>query len=265
MKYCVVNYIFDKSEPVREPLVVDENCDYYLFTDDKEVKSKVWKVFYVEKMDNNTLPGYKKAYLIKNGFHYYIPNIQDYNYFVVMDGSILIKSSLNPIIDFMENRKYDVSVAIHPFRDNFMDEYNAWIQWRNLDPKWKDNFFKITSNERVKGNGLIETTVKIFKNSKETLDLLDDVHNTLYNGCRFDDNVEQIWFTHVLSKHLDKVRVNYMDSQLYMNSDYMLKYTHGSDDEANINYYYSKGGWVITFFEHNIRITDNSEYSGDYR
>ena len=247
-KYCAISYIFNGAEPVREPLVVDSNCDYYLFTDDRQLTSKTWKIVYMERIAKTDFPGYKKAYLIKNGFHYYIPNIQDYEYFVVVDSSILIKDSLNPIIDFMENRKYDVSVAPHPWRDNFMDEYDAWVYWRHLDPKWKDNFIKMTENTRMPGNGLIETTFKVLKNNKEVLELLDDVHNTLFYSCNFDDNVEQIWFSHVLSRHLGKLRINYLNQQIYINSDYMLKFAHGSTVDSNEKQFSPRGGIYIQVF-----------------
>ena len=32
-KYCVITAIFNNYEVIREPDVIDEGCDYFLFTD----------------------------------------------------------------------------------------------------------------------------------------------------------------------------------------------------------------------------------------
>ena len=43
-KYCVVTCIFNDYDLVREPLVIDNDCDYYLFTDNKNLTSDNWKI-----------------------------------------------------------------------------------------------------------------------------------------------------------------------------------------------------------------------------
>lgn len=259
-KYCVVTYIFNNYELVREPWVVDENCDYYLFTDNKETTSQNWKVIYVEKLDTDSLSGIQKALMVKYSFYKYIPDIEQYEYFVAIDSSILIQSSLNPIIEYLDRGKFDLSVAIHPGRDNFTDEYNVWIDTRGLDRKYKDLFFNSIKLYNPNRKGLIETTVKVFKNCRNTLQFIDDVNNILLYSCNFEDKNDQCYFTYILSKYLDKLRINYHECQLYNNSEYMIRYLHGSDYYCCCDWYDFRGNKTIKFFDRLIRITDNNEY-----
>ena len=40
IKYCIFTLIFNNYDLVREPLEIDDNCDYFLFTDNKNKISK---------------------------------------------------------------------------------------------------------------------------------------------------------------------------------------------------------------------------------
>ena len=67
-KYCVVTCIFNDYDLVREPLVIDNNCDYYLFTDNKNLTSDNWKIIYLQNFDTNLLTGVQKTYMWKYKF-----------------------------------------------------------------------------------------------------------------------------------------------------------------------------------------------------
>ena len=47
-KYSILTYIFGNYEFVREPLEIDEDCEYILVTDNISLKSKTWKIIYLQ-------------------------------------------------------------------------------------------------------------------------------------------------------------------------------------------------------------------------
>jgi hypothetical protein len=57
--------MFNDYDILRDPLVVDENFDYYCLTDDKKLSSNVWKCIYIEKLDDVNLTGVQKTYIAK--------------------------------------------------------------------------------------------------------------------------------------------------------------------------------------------------------
>ena len=116
MKYCIVTLIYNGYEFVREPLEVDENADYFLFTDDKTLRSEKWNVIYLEKFDTNELTGIQKTYITKYQLYKYIPNLDKYDYIVRIDGALQLEKSLAPIINYLRTNKYDISVALLKFR-----------------------------------------------------------------------------------------------------------------------------------------------------
>ena len=230
-KYLVFSQIFNNYEPVREVEVKDENADYVLFTDNKETTSNTWKVIYLDLLDTNDIDGYQKNILFKYTFYKFfqkfLPNINDYDYFFQIDMSISIEGSLQPIINYMRNNNYDLSVAVHPDRDNFISEYAAWCSFRNLDRKYPTLFFNLTKDFNTNEiKGLCETTIKVWHNCQEIFNFIDDIHNLVILGNCGDKN-DQCYFTYVLYKYLDRLKVNFHSAWLYNYSKYMKRNHHG--------------------------------------
>lgn len=258
MKYCIVTPLFNNYDKIREPIEVDSNCDYLFFTDNKELKSYQWKVIYLPEFDTNELTGIQKTYIFKYTFYKYIDNIQEYDYLIQLDASIQIYKSLYPIVNYLYKYKYDLSIAPHPYRNNFIDEYNTWMEYRNLDNKYLDMFINNIKDYDFNIAGLCECTMKIYKNCKEVYNFIDDIHNILTYTNNNEDANDQCYFTYILNKHIDKLRINYHTPNLYSYSDYMKIYWH------NTNYTWYNGplqyNKYMKFLNKIIKITDNEEY-----
>lgn len=231
IKYCVITTITNNYEPPREPLEIDKNADYYLLTDSKTIKSKYWKPIYVKEIDIDTLTGIQKNFILKYQFYKYIPNLNKYSYLFFIDGSIQICKSFNSIINYLDNNKYDLSIGIHPIREYFKDEYNAWVSQRNLNSRYMNIFFNnIRDYDYENVCGLCETSIKIFKNNKNILNFIDDIHNFMTHTCDNKDANDQCYFTYILYKYINILRINYHSARLYRNSDYMKMFCHNSLD-----------------------------------
>lgn len=260
MKYCINTFIFNDYEPVREVEEIDENCDYYLFTDNPNTKSNTWKVIYIPELDNDEYIGIQKTLKFKYTFYKYIPNVDQYEYLIQLDASLLIKNSLAPILNYMKKYKYDIIVGIHPDRDCFIDEYHAWINERGLDPVYYDIFLKVIGDYDLNTKGLIMTTAKFYRNCKETLNFIDDVNAILETSCESKDKNDQCYFTYILSKHLDKMRISYCDIELIVYSEYMVWFMHGSLDTYYMANASPNAGKYIPFLGKYIRLTPKEEY-----
>lgn len=260
MKYCVCSFIFNDYEVVREPLELSENCDYFLFTDNPNLTAQRWNVIYLDEYNTDEYIGIQKTLKFKYTFYKYIPNFEQYDYFVQLDGSLQVIKSLDNIIKYMQKFKYDMMVSPHPERDNFVDEYNAWIKGRNEDKKYLDIFLNSVGDYDLKTKGLIETTIKIYRNCKEILNFIDDVNMILETTCESCDKNDQCYFTYILSKHLDKLRIDYTDTPTYNNSKfYIARFIHGRYEYWD-NGPRKESGKFMDFLGKKVKITPVTDY-----
>ena len=235
MKYCIVTCIFNNYDYVREPLAIDINCDYFLFTDNKELTSENWNVIYLPEYDTDELEGIQKTYKFKYSLYKYIPNLSEYDYIIRIDGSILLKDSLANIIRQMRDFKYDLSIGVHPYRGNRFDEYKAWEANRGLDEFFEQQYsnfvYEIMNNSYY--YGLCENTVQIYKCSKEVFNLLDDCYAFIKYYNEFKDLNDQCYFTDILFCHYEKLRIHWHTCKLYIDGEYMCCYEHNTYDKRN--------------------------------
>jgi len=239
MKYCIFTYIFDDYDIIREPLYIEDSCDYFLFTDNKQLYSEKWNIIYLKQFDTNKLSGIQKSNIFKYTFNKYIPNICEYDYIVKIDSSMQLYKSLNPIIEYLRFNNKDLSIAPHPLRDNFIDEYLVWINNRYLDTLYLKQFISLTKDYEYNMSGLCETGLMIIKNSEICWKLIEDIHNILsYNDNK--DHLEQCYFSYILYKYINKLNINWHASTLYRYSDYIKLMCHGNN-----------------YFEHNESIKQN--------
>lgn len=226
-KYAVITFLFNDYDLLREPLYVDDNADYYCLTDDSTLTSKTWTCVYLEKLDSNLLLGTEKTYIAKYSFYKYIPN--SYDYFITIDASIEIANNLSPIIDMMDKENNDIGLSMHNYRSTWNDEYNVWISQHRVDKKYFDIFSEYAISKGYNPSsktGLIECTMKIYKNTKNVIDFISDVYDVLKETNDFKDKNDQCYFTLVLSKHIDRMNPLFFCRQLYANSKYFNLYYH---------------------------------------
>ena len=221
--------IFNKYDLLRDPIEIDPEADYYCITDDKELTSEVWNIIYNKEFDTDKLSGIQKTYRCKYQIYKYIPNVEKYDYIARVDASIQIFKSLEPIINYLNRGKYDLSVAPHPQRQYFIEEYNAWIQSRGMNPNCLTWFLTVTKDYDYTMPGLCENTFHVYHNCKEIFNLLDEVYMLMQEASPENELIDpndQCFFTYVLFKSMDKIRINFHPATLYRYSDYMKVNLH---------------------------------------
>lgn len=231
-KYCVATCIFNDYDLVREPLIIDNDCDYYLFTDNKNLTSDNWQIIYLQNFDTNLLTGVQKTYMWKYSLYKYIPNLSNYDYIIRIDASILIVNSLNEIIRQMCEYKYDLSIGIHPDRNNRFDEYSVWESARNLESRFIEQYNNFANDVMQNNNyyGLCENTVQIYKCNKNVFNLLDSCYAYINYYCNFEDANDQCYFSDILSFYIKNLRIHWHSNKLYIDGKYLCLYYHNTTD-----------------------------------
>ena len=106
-------------DTLKQPEVIDENCDYICFTDNPELTSDLWKIIPMEEsiLDNN-----RKAKQYKILPHKYL---KDYKYSFWLDGTFKIRGSIREYIYNNIRANSSMLIVVHTERDCVYDEYNA--------------------------------------------------------------------------------------------------------------------------------------------
>jgi hypothetical protein len=119
-KFAVYTAIFNDYDELMEPRVVEEQIDYICYTDNESLNSDTWEFRTLSSIDNPSLANRR----IKILPHKYIP---DYQISVYIDGNILIRGEITPLI-----KKYlssaDMAVYPHPKRKRVQEEAEACVR-----------------------------------------------------------------------------------------------------------------------------------------
>lgn len=228
-KYAIITFLFGGYDLLREPLVVDDNFDYYCLTDDKELSSSTWNCVYIDEFDGCDLSGYEKTCRSKYSFYKYIPS--GYEYWVNIDASMLIVGELTSFISRFSG--YDIGLSIHPDRMKYLDEYAIWTNLRDLDIGYVDKFKEFAIDNGIDldaSSGLIECGLKVYRNCGIVKEFIDNVYMVLSRYCNFKDLNDQCYFTVTFSKYEDRMNVLFFYRQLYCDSRYFNIFRHKTNE-----------------------------------
>lgn len=231
MKYSVLTYIFGKYESVHEICHKDSNAEYILVTDNPELESYSWTVVYDERLSNpNMSPFDKVLYVRYHPFEYAHNDIC-----LKIDGSIIIKDSLSPIISRFEELNADLALIINPVYNSLIEDYGEWIRTRNYPKVCADKAIaklrELGIDEKYRGyyqaNFILERNNELTGGvNYRTYNLLQDL---LYDGHldRFD---QPVW-SFILNKYYSKsVKVMPLNEWILTFSKYLQWCWHASND-----------------------------------
>tara|TARA_R110000824_G_scaffold151061_4_gene321938 strand:- start:81 stop:770 length:690 start_codon:yes stop_codon:yes gene_type:complete len=87
-KVVIYTSIYGKKDTLKDPLQVNKDCDYLCFTDNKDIKSDVWKVIYKEPTHEDPV---RCAKIFKIKPHDFL---KEYDLSLWVDANFLIKNDL---------------------------------------------------------------------------------------------------------------------------------------------------------------------------
>ena len=219
MKFAVITYIFGKGKEIlREPLVLDD-IEYICVTDQKDLKSKNWKIIYDEIPEAKCVRD-KMVYVKYNPFKY-----TNTDKICVIDGTLEIKNSL--ITLFNQCMNCDLLVKVHPERDNLFDELNQWIKTRNM-PNTAISMFETMAKHHsynLKTKILYESCVLVYSNNKEVKDLCSTVIEYMrFLGKETLFLSNQCVLTFLLNTQFKNLKKDYINQK-----PLFMRYNHGTN------------------------------------
>lgn len=195
-KIAVYTAIIDKYDVLWEPDYIDERCDYYCFTNNKEIVSDKWNIVF---FDRNQYPeleecdSVKVARYIKTHPHVLLKN---YKQTLWVDANLQIKKSIVNWIGLFLNDAAMLTFK-HPLRDCIYEEGEACKEKKKDACDVIDRQLSIYRNNKYpEHNGLIMTNVLYRKNNKTITDFNEKWWMEIKNGSRRD----QLSFNYVAWK-----------------------------------------------------------------
>lgn len=220
---AVVTYIFGKhKEKLREPLVIDKDVEYICVTDQKDLKSKNWKIVYDDVPQAKCVRD-KMVFVKYNPFKY-----TDAEKVCVIDGTLHITKSLKSLFELCKN---DMLLKLHPQRYNLYDELLAWMSMRNLDKAYLQKFENMARilKTNLHNKFLVESCVIVWRNTDKILELCNTLiayMKFLGNNTLFQSN--QCVLTLLLETEFAHIKYDTLNQKKYF-----TRYKHNTDELAD--------------------------------
>lgn len=228
-QYSVLTYIFNDYDTLKEPLKPQENVEYVCVTDNKDLKSDNWTIVYDEKlakMDDI----FEKCYQVRfNPFKYCKSNIC-----VRIDGAIEVSDSLDEMVNAFSEGKHNIGLKIHPGRDNIVDEYIAWMSFRNYPKEkvYKCLDYIIDNGVDPREKSLIEENITIQKRCKRTSEInkkcLEVLHEVGKSHGEKIERIDQTLTVFTLLKYFKDEDIFFMSPNITV-SKYFNTYSHKNE------------------------------------
>ena len=227
-KYVLYSAIIGAYDDIIQPLIVDDDFDYIIFSDSiKEEKVGVWQI---RQIDYTNPIQTKVARYVKTHPHLLLP---EYKCSVWIDASVIIKS------DYLYNRakslyadKVAISSMKHPNRDCIYDEAVAVVMY-NFESeetvlKWIDYLHQ---NHYPEHNGLCETGI-LFRSHD---DVISRFNEEWWHCIEKYSRRDQLSFNYMLwSQHLK--RENFFPSGIFVRESMHVSIRqHANDRNKKVN------------------------------
>lgn len=164
-KIIVYSANIGKYDKFREPNIVDPNIEYYLFTDDTDIKSNVWKIVNY-KFDDDALDNRKKSRYFKCNPHIILP---EHDISIWMDSNFL--PLFDNVVKLLDKIQFsDKNIMIYQHRDRICLYQEAKVaKGMNYDtPEIIDNQMARYKEDGFPENyGLFESGFIIRKNNND--------------------------------------------------------------------------------------------------
>lgn len=192
MRKVIYTAITSGYDKLKEPLIITPGWDYICYTNNKDLKSKVWKIILVNL---NCIKDVRKIKIIQ-------PFESDISLWI--DGSIDINCNLNEFIK--NNHKSSFSVMKHPDRNCVYEEAKACIRLKKDNEDIINNQVSTYKEEGYPhNNGMVATGLIIRSNNEVVKEFCKCWWSEVEKYSRRD----QLSFNYILNKF--KIPINLLN------------------------------------------------------
>lgn len=206
-KWSVVTYNFNNYEKFYElpESVIDDDAEYIYITNDYTLKSKTWKVVY---MNIDADPFYSVCYVRNHIFE-----IVDTDVVMLFDGSMRPIRSLHKFLECFNDGNYDYASIIHPTRQTVYDELVAWVQMRGMKPDNANkalNMMAANNYDVMNYKGLFQVNLMMMRRTDRVLAMQKDVMDVccfLADEGKKAFRCDQVIYSFVINTHYQDLKV----------------------------------------------------------
>ena len=164
-KICVYTCITGDYDNLKELKKVEDNIDYYCFTNNHNIKSRTWTIIHIDNdgLDNQRLS--RKIKIIGHSI------LNDYDVCVWQDASVVFNKSIIEFINNYYNDEKDIiCIPRHYCRKSVKEEAKECIRLKKDNKEVINELLYFYKKEKFKDDlGLFENTVFIRNNKSEIL------------------------------------------------------------------------------------------------
>lgn len=190
-KIAIYTAIAGDYDILKDPKVIDENCDYICFTDNENIESDIWDIRY---MEDSVLDDNRKAKQYKIFPNKYLP---EYKYSFWIDGTFKITGSIREYVSKYINSP--MLVVVHPERDSIFDEAESTYHFPRY-PKYiiarQVEYYK---NQGIPANYGLPSLGAIFREHKNPQ--IINLMNQWWEEVTVFTNQDQLSFTYLMWKN----------------------------------------------------------------
>ena len=205
MVYCAVFGDYDKVYP---PVFIENDLDYYIFTDDNRLRVRGWKTIHVM----NTFSSPKAANVYYRALGHL--HIHGYDASLYVDGSIRLIGKTTELFEKIIKKEVGVFLYNHPVRNTVKDELLECIKQNKITnkniAKCEYNYYK--EKGFLDNVGLFSTGVLLKNHNNLQLDQTMKLWNEMYQKYCTRDQLSfpfSVWKTNISVEHINgKLRSN---------------------------------------------------------
>lgn len=233
MKYSILTCIFGNYEILRQPLVIDPECEYVCVTDREDLYDNgIWEIKHLNTVLQSMPFTNQWTYVRFHPFDFVTNNICLY-----LDGSIqVMRGNIQDILikPFSDGGfVYGITPVLSQINCSIFQDISFWENNRHLNPMTCNKIRKYLDEHDYKVNGMLQSGFLMYRKCQEC-DIINNTawelcHLWSYNGCNVDRN-NQIDLSYTINKLFYKSDKIFRVSPLMLNSTILQIFEHGSPD-----------------------------------
>ena len=176
-KYSILSCIFSNYEMVREIPNPNPDIEYIMVTDNPDLKSETWNIlYYPELLDYPEGPD-RWAYVRYHPFEFVNTNICLY-----IDGSIQVKADPIEVLDYFADMPWEYGTLQNTIVNDIRSEVDRWAYFGYYGFSKEDaiRVKQYLDNAGYRSEGLLQSTIIIYKNTKLTHAINDHTWTTMF-------------------------------------------------------------------------------------
>ena len=171
-KTAVYMALFGGYDEIYEPVVVDENCDYFIFTEQEINSQSIWKKVELSEKEKEFLAGLTNAernrYFKMVGYK----KFSDYEYSIYIDTNLEVYGDLSKLSVYAKNPS-GIAMYNHPARGCVYNEAKACVILGKAKKKPVEDQVKVLKQAGMPANyGMCECNVIVRENANKKCEKL---------------------------------------------------------------------------------------------